>query len=254
MPRKKKIKFKLDPEWLFKEPVDFEYNKYTLLGYLKKCEKNFDSFKIYPDFIELSLHLANLQSLMKENTMLLTNKKFETCDDEILMKELFPKKPPKLSKEEQSEITKTVNYSSTKLLDAFNFAKSIWSIAHDNVIVSLKKNRDYIIGGQGVIVYNRKELNRTMVWEYDVVRLSEDQNTKLILNLIFDESIENVTLTSILETKSRWTEVDTIKKVPVFEVKTNQDFPFEETLIPIIKRKVITYIFQAVAAYREKNV
>ncbi len=34
---------------------------YTLLDYLQKCEKNFDSFQIYPDFVELSLHLANIQ-------------------------------------------------------------------------------------------------------------------------------------------------------------------------------------------------
>ena len=74
MGRKKKMSFKLNPEWLFKEPVDFEYNKYTLLNYLQKCEKGFDNMEIYPDFVELSLHLANIQSLVKENTLLLTNK------------------------------------------------------------------------------------------------------------------------------------------------------------------------------------
>jgi len=28
MARKKKMSFKLDPEWLLKEPLDFEFNKY----------------------------------------------------------------------------------------------------------------------------------------------------------------------------------------------------------------------------------
>mgnify|MGYP003353472922 CR=1 FL=1 len=77
MARRKKIAFKLNPEWMLKEPVDFEYNKYTLLDYIQKCEKNLDNFEIYPDFVELSLHLANIQSLNKENTLLLTDKKFE---------------------------------------------------------------------------------------------------------------------------------------------------------------------------------
>ena len=103
MGRKKKMLFKLNPEWLLKEPIDFEYNKYTLLDYLQKCEKGFDKLEIYPDFVELSLHLANLQSLVKENTLLLTNKKFESCDDEILLKELYPKKPRELSTEEEGE-------------------------------------------------------------------------------------------------------------------------------------------------------
>ena len=54
MGRKKKMLFKLNPEWLLKEPIDFEYNKYTLLDYLQKCEKGFDKLEIYPDFVELS--------------------------------------------------------------------------------------------------------------------------------------------------------------------------------------------------------
>jgi hypothetical protein len=85
MGRKKKTSFQLDPEWLYKEPLDFEYNKYTLLDYLQKCDKSFDKFELYPNFVELSLHLANIQSISKENTLLLTNKKFESPDDEILV-------------------------------------------------------------------------------------------------------------------------------------------------------------------------
>ena len=101
MAKKKKMSFRLNPEWMFKGPVDFEYNKYTLLGYLEKCETRFENFEIYPDFVELSLHLANLQSLIKENTFFLTEKKFEDCDDEILLKEIFPKKAPQLPEEEK---------------------------------------------------------------------------------------------------------------------------------------------------------
>jgi hypothetical protein len=36
MTRKKKMSFKLNPEWMLKEPLDFEYNKYTLLDYIHK--------------------------------------------------------------------------------------------------------------------------------------------------------------------------------------------------------------------------
>jgi hypothetical protein len=108
MSRKKKIAFKLNPEWMFKEPLDFEYNKYTLLDYIQKCEKGFDKMEVYPDFVEISLHLANLQSIVKENTLLLTNKKFESCDDEILVKELIPKKPRELTEEEEKELNETI--------------------------------------------------------------------------------------------------------------------------------------------------
>ena len=87
----KNKEFQLDPEWIYQDPIDFEHKKYKLLAYLQKCDKRFDELKIYPDFVELSLHLANLQSISKENTMLTTKKKFKSCDDEILFKELIPK-------------------------------------------------------------------------------------------------------------------------------------------------------------------
>jgi len=125
MGRKKKISFKLNPEWMFKEPIDFEYNKYTLLDYLKKCGKSFDKLEIYPDFVELSLHIANVQSLIKENVFLLTDKKFESCDDEILLRELYPKSPREITEEEETELEKTLKFSNMKLYDAFNVGKSV---------------------------------------------------------------------------------------------------------------------------------
>ena len=67
MGRKKKMLFKLNPEWLLKEPIDFEYNKYTLLDYLQKCEKGFDKLEIYPDFVELSLNLKRISYKIQTN-------------------------------------------------------------------------------------------------------------------------------------------------------------------------------------------
>ena len=135
---------------MLKEPIDFEYNKYTLLDYLQKCEKRFNNLEIYPDFVELSLHLANIQSLVKENTLLLTNKKFESCDDEILVKELVAKKPRELTKDEEGELDKTIRYSGNRLFDAFNAAKSIWNLAYDNLDISIKKNKKNLSGGFGL--------------------------------------------------------------------------------------------------------
>ena len=244
MGRKKKISFKLNPEWMFKEPIDFEYNKYTLLDYLKKCGTNFDSFRIYPDFVELSLHIANTQSLIRENILLLTDKKFDSCDDEILLKELYPKKPREISDEEKPELEKTLRYSNTKLFDAFNIAKSIWTVAYDNVILSLKKNKDNAVVGSGFVVLFNKFEDKIIVWEYTMKKPKKGElNYKPVLKKIY-EGVENEeTLTSIIETKSTWKEIDFLKRLPVFEVKLTQELPLEETIIPIVKRKLLTYVF-----------
>ena len=93
MGRKKKISFKLNPEWMFKEPIDFEYNKYTLLDYLQKCEKGFDKMEIYPDFVELSLHLANLQSIVKDSleSVLTEEDENEMGDNEYEIRSIIDK-------------------------------------------------------------------------------------------------------------------------------------------------------------------
>jgi hypothetical protein len=247
MGRKKKISFKLNPEWMFKEPLDFEYNKYTLLDYLQKCDQSFDKFELYPNFVELSLHLANVQSIAKENTLLLTNKKFESPDDEILIKELSPKKPRQLTEKEESELDKTLKFSGPKLFDAFNVAKSIWNIAFESIELFLRKNKNNLTSDLGYIFFYRKFDEKLYVWEYEIKSDKKDKSmNKSYLNLISQGGVDEKTLTEIIESKSKWNQTDFYKTLPVFEVKCSQNFPFEETTVPIIKRKVMSYIFQIV--------
>lgn len=253
MARKKKMSFKLNPEWMLKEPLDFEYNKYTLLDYIQKCEKNLDNFEIYPDFVELSLHLANMQSLVKENTLLLTDKKFDSCDDEILIKDLYPKKPREMSKEEEDELQKTLHYSNNKLFDTFNLAKSIWDIAFNNVEISVKKNKGSLISGMGYVFYYRKTENKVYVWEYQIKKRRKNTTNRTILNKIYENTPEDTTLSSIIETNSSFNKYDYYKTLPIFEMQCNQDFPMDQTVIPIMKRKITSYVYQIFTSARAKN-
>jgi hypothetical protein len=254
MGRKKKISFKLNPEWMLKEPLDFEYNKYTLLGYIQKCEKGFDKLEIYPDFVEISLHLANLQSLIKENTLLLTNKKFESCDDEILVKELTPKKPRELTGEEEVELFKTLKYSNGKLFDTFNVAKSIWNLAYDNIEIFIKKNKKGIVAGNGYVYFYNKSIEKLFVWEYEIKKPRGDKNNhKTYLTLIYEGEFKKFSIPEIIDQNSNWKETDYYKQLPIFEAQSSQNFPMNETLVPIIKRKIMSYIFQIVNTQKINN-
>jgi hypothetical protein len=254
MGRKKKISFKLNPEWMFKEPLDFEYNKYTLLDYLQKCDQSFDKFELYPNFVELSLHLANIQSITKENTLLLTNKKFESSDDEILVKELTPKKPRKLTEKEENELEKTLKFSGPKLFDAFNIAKSIWNIAFESIDLYLRKNKNNLTSNSGYIFFYRKFEEKLYVWEYEIKSDKKGKTpNKTHLSLISKCGADEKTLTEIIELHSKWNQTELYKTLPIFEVKCSQNFPFEETTVPIIKRKVMSYIFQVVNFNKVNN-
>jgi hypothetical protein len=204
--------------------------------------------------VELSLHLANIQSIVKENTLLLTDKKFESFDDEILVKELIPKKPRKLSQEEEQELDKTIKYSGPKLFDAFNIAKSIWNIAFESIDLYLRKNRNSLVAGTGYIFFYRKQNEKLYVWEYEIRPDKKDKSTnRTYLNLIYDGLVDEFTLTEIIDTFSKWNQTDYYKELPIFEIKCSQNFPFEQTMVPIIKRKVMSYIFQVVNAEKINN-
>lgn len=243
----KKTKFQLDPSWVYQDPIDFEHKKYTLLAYLQKLDKRFDELKIYPDFVELSLHLANLQSLSKENTMLTINKKFSSMDDEILFKELIPLRPPKLEDHLQKEIDKTVKYSGQKIYEAFNIAKSLWNIVHDSISVHIKKNKNRIEDGRGFIYYIRKSNDTTLIWEYEIRKdKSPNSTNKTYLNFIYSGDTLEKSFSQIIDEKSSWNTTDFYKDIPVFEAKCDQEFPMDETFVPMMKRALMGYIFQVV--------
>lgn len=248
MARTKKISFKLNPEWMFKEPIDFEYNKYTLLDYLQKCESSFEKMEIYPNFVELSLHLANLQSISKENILLLTNKKFLSCDDEILVKDLFSKKPRELSKDEESELDKTIRFSGGKLFDAFNMAKSIWNIAYDSTEIILKKNKKFLNLSNGFIYFYNKLNNEIIVWEYEIKKPKKDKESiKTFVKTIYKETLTDITLLDIISNNSTWSKTKNYNNFPVFEMKCSNNLPMEQTLVPIMKRKLMAFIYQTIS-------
>ena len=254
MGRRKKIPFKLNPEWMLKEPLDFEYNKYTLLDYIQKCEQRLDKFEIYPDFVELSLHLANMQSLSKENTLLLTDKKFNSCDDEIMLKDLYPKKPREMSEEEKNELGRTIKYSNNKLFDTFNVAKSIWNIVFDSVDISIKKNKENLASGSGYVFYYRKLDNKIYVWEYEIKKKRGEKNvSQTHVTKIYENNPDKTTLLSIIENHSKFNKSKYYKDFPVFEMSCGQNFPMEQAIIPIMKRKITAYIFQIVNMVKVKN-
>jgi hypothetical protein len=98
--------------------------------------------------------------------------------------------------------------------------------------------------GSGFAVYHEKDKSDIIVWEYQIKR-TKTKEEKLSLNKIYEGSQEDETLNSVIEKNSQWKNIDFLKKLPVFEIKCSQNLPFEETIIPLIKRKILGLIYQS---------
>ena len=131
----------LSSDWLFKEPIDFEYKKYILLDYVKNSENRLNALKIYPDLQQVTINIVNIASIVKDRKVISLNKVLDDFDSEINLSDFKFDILPDLGPTEQIEINKTINFTYPKLLDLFNFAKSIWSFAFDNIDLILKKNK-----------------------------------------------------------------------------------------------------------------
>ena len=240
---KKKFDFIMDTDWLFHGVLDAEQKQYVLLDYFQKLNKYFEEMKIYPMFIELSLHLGNIQTLINSNKILYTEKKFSTNDDELLLSDLKVKDIPVLATEEVDEYKKILKNSQPQLYDYFNFAKSLWTVVYESIDLKVKKNRSNIKSKSGFFYYNHEGV--LYIWQYTTKKVYKTNNqTKTHLKQIYKGEPEELTVEKIISIFSKTYEKNNEKSHPIFEVNCNSMFPLKETLLPIFKRKILSYINQ----------
>jgi len=140
------------------------------------------------------------------------------------------------------------------LFDAFNVAKSIWNLAYDNIEVSLKKNKHRLSERRGFAYHYKKSDNLITIWEFEIKSPdNEPLNNKIYLRHLYQSEPNETTLVSIIENYSSWSEDPITKELPIFDVRCSQDFPMEPTFIPIMKRKIMAYIFQIVNLEKINN-
>jgi hypothetical protein len=247
MARRKKnnkgIEFLMETDWLFEKPIDQEHKEYKLLSYFQKMGEKLDNMELYPGFIELSLHLVSIQTLIKDRKLIYTDKKFETIDDELLVKDLKTKSIPKLSDDEMVEFINILKFSAPRVHEYFNIAKSVWTIVYDTIELKLKKNKKNISQNKGFFYYLENKTNNLYVWEYNIKNANRSSiEKKTQVNLIYSKPKNNLTLPKIIDTFSTWFSEEEKSKLPLFEMKSKDLFPINETLLPLFKRKVISYI------------
>jgi len=153
-------------DWLFQEPIDLEHKQYVLLDYLQKLDKNLNNLKLYPQFQEISLHLASINLLIEKGQYLTFNRTLKDPDDEILISDLIPVECPQFTKEEILEIFHVCKYSTEKLRGYFNHAKAIWDIVNDAVSINAVQNPKNIEPKQGLFFVDYK--NKTYLYEFIV--------------------------------------------------------------------------------------
>jgi len=241
--KNKKVEFLMDTDWLFDGILDAEQKQYVLLDYFQKLNKHLERMEVYPMFIELSLHLGNIQTLINQNKILYTDKKFLTNDDELLISDLKVKDIPVLSEDEIVEYHEILKNSQPQLHDYFGFAKSIWSVVYDAVDVVLKKNKNNIKSKSGFFYYRSE--GGLYIWNYKITKVYKTKNqNRTTTKLVYFGEENDLSIHEIISKVSKTYEKNNESTYPIFEIECKDIFPIDETLLPISKRKIMSFINQ----------
>ena len=105
-------------------------------------------------------------------------------------------------------------------------------------------NEFLVLQKKGYFYYLDSKDNLFYVWEFNVKQVNKKSpESKTLVNLIYSEKKNNLTITKIINTFSQWNK-ENISKLPLYEMLCEGNFPINETLLPLFKRKLITYINQ----------
>lgn len=234
----------MDPEWIITGSIDAEQKEYKLMAYFQKMNVFLEEIKLYPMFIEVSVHLGNIQTIINQNRILKTKKKFLSHDDELVVTDLVVHDLPVMSDEEQVEFKKILKNVQPKLFDYFNMVKAIWTLVYDSLTVNIKRNRNNLKSKSGFFYY--RDEGMTYVWRYDIRRVRNSFNlTKTHVKMMYNGDGEDLTITQLISKFSKTYKTKKEKSFPVFEILSTQKFPIAETLVPIAKRKIVSLINQS---------
>jgi hypothetical protein len=236
--KKNKLEFHMKTDWVVKEPIDLELKEYLMLDYFQKLDKSLENKKLYPEFSELSLHLANLQTLIKQNQILDTKRRLSSIDDEFTLYDLISRKIPELSDEKYDRLREIIKTILPQFKKQFDFFKSFWTTVYDSIEIKvIKKFKKNVKQGFFYFVINQE----LFVFEFRNRKYKNITTTKI--NLI--SKTDKNDLLPLMIIQNYLNDNDKLSNTPVFEVILRKDYPMEETLIPIIKRKILSYVTQS---------
>ena len=149
-----------------------------------------------------------------------------------------------MSHDEYEEFIKILTYTTPRMFEYFGIAKSVWELVFDSINLKVKKNIKNIVSPKGYFYYLEKEKNKWFVWEYEIKPAAKGSPENVVLvNEIYSDNKNDLTIPKIINIFSQWN-TENKSKFPVVEMVSRGSFPINETLLPLFKRKMISYVNQ----------
>ena len=234
----------LSETWFAEGYIDFELKKYTLLAYLQEINRYFNENKLYPQLSDLIFHYNNLVAFRE-------NKKY--------LQEQFPKKLTGIQLEKlqllyeqmieddelMQELEEIIHYSADKMKTTISSGAEIYEFVEDKLIimpiglVPLDVQEGYFFLSAGNTKATRVYYYRLSFFEKQEEKYRSMKTSYIdLLHRTMVFTYENIKY-QLIKTRSD------LPNPAVYSIETELNFPVEETLLPIAKRRLVKYITTA---------
>jgi len=234
----------LSETWFAEGYIDFELKKYTLLAYLQEINRYFNENKLYPQLSDLIFHYNNLVAFRE-------NKKY--------LQEQFPKKLTGIQLEKlqllyeqmieddelMRELEEIIHYSADKMKTTISSGAEIYEFVEDKLIimpiglVPLDVQEGYFFLSAGNTKATRVYYYRLSFFEKQEEKYRSMKTSYIdLLHRTMVFTYENIKY-QLIKTRSD------LPNPAVYSIETELNFPVEETLLPIAKRRLVKYITTA---------
>jgi hypothetical protein len=231
----------LPVDWLTEGLIDFEYKKYMLLAYLENVKTEFAASRLFPVFSDLIMHYQNLQQV-KDHKKLVYEKfpqRISRADFEKL-KLVYEKIVE--DDETMREIEEILLFASPRFSQAVNAGKEIYDYIESNLEIS-PVGITPIYHDEGYLFVDAFPGRETLVYTYQMSIFENTYETFRGIRTEYLETVrrgladthENLKL-SLTRRRSQ------LPNPATFVVVAKVPCPFEHSLLPIAKRRLVKYM------------
>ena len=218
--------------------TDFELSSYRILDSLKNYNNEFNHNRLYPglsELIELNLQLKdiddnNLNDIFIEN---LTKKKSK--DDRFLVETI------EVTDDYIQQVVELMEWAKPLVKDAIDEGKILYEFVKKNIYIEeiglAEANREE---GYVLIPDNKKSIIQVLRYDVSMLSLGKKSQRKLNTRVIqcvdklFVDQAPNEVIMDLFE------QFADMPNSSTFICTTDLDFPFTETILPVVKRKLMS--------------
>jgi hypothetical protein len=211
----------------FTSVTDVEKSRYLIMNKLKYYEKELNETKLYPAFqILIDVHHQMVDILEKHS--MIYNRRFpdNTGDDEHGSKQDL-----------NGDLEKSfelMQWAIERICKTLDTGIAIYDFVNENIkIESIGINSEHNQEGYFLIPDNREKLLKLIKYEkflYRILKTKEVGNVQLNIIVIPKESLKNLI------------NAEDILNQVIYYLNTELTFPFNETIMPVAKRKFLGYL------------